>query len=160
MSALVFTLVANPKTVKAKGYEINGGIAGVTTHLERIIRVNTRTIAWVRRHRREYRSLEGVRSARSVAVRARVRASKRLGRLFPYGYWDRIVPCETGSWARVGSSFSGGLGFANSTWTAYRPRWFPSNAGYASREEQIVVAERIGFRKYDPGVRCENWRGW
>jgi hypothetical protein len=58
--------------------------------------------------------------------------------------WDRIAACETGgNWAMTGSSYSGGVGFANSTWNAFGGQEFASNAGYASREQQIVVAERV-----------------
>jgi hypothetical protein len=58
--------------------------------------------------------------------------------------WDRIAACETGSnWGMQGQSYSGGLGIYNGTWDAWGGREFASNAGLASREQQIVVAERI-----------------
>jgi len=58
--------------------------------------------------------------------------------------WDRIAACETGgNWAMQGSSFSGGVGFANTTWNAFGGQEFASNAGLATREQQIVVAERV-----------------
>jgi Transglycosylase-like domain len=58
--------------------------------------------------------------------------------------WDSIAACETqGDWSMQGSSFSGGLGFANSAWSAFGGHEFAPNAGRATREEQIVVAERI-----------------
>jgi len=58
--------------------------------------------------------------------------------------WDRIAQCETGgNWSMRGSRFSGGLGFANSTWASFGGREFASNAGLASREQQIIVAERL-----------------
>jgi len=58
--------------------------------------------------------------------------------------WDGIATCETGgNWSMQGSSYSGGLGFANTTWSGYGGHEFASNAGQASREEQIVVAERV-----------------
>jgi hypothetical protein len=58
--------------------------------------------------------------------------------------WDGIARCETGgNWSMHGASFSGGLGFYNGTWSAFGGRQFASNAGDASREEQIVVAERV-----------------
>ncbi len=58
--------------------------------------------------------------------------------------WDRIAACETGgNWSMQGSSFSGGVGFANTTWSAFGGQEFASNAGLATREQQIVVAERL-----------------
>lgn len=67
--------------------------------------------------------------------------------------WDRIAACETGgNWAMQGSSFSGGVGFANSTWSAFGGGEFAPNAGMATREQQIIVAERV----YDYG----GYSGW
>jgi hypothetical protein len=67
--------------------------------------------------------------------------------------WDRIAACETGgNWSMRGSSYSGGVGFANSTWNAFGGQEFASNAGLATREQQIVVAERV----YDYG----GYTGW
>ena len=58
--------------------------------------------------------------------------------------WDAIARCETGAnWSMRGSKFSGGLGFYNGTWSAFGGRQFASNAGLATREQQIVVAERV-----------------
>jgi len=58
--------------------------------------------------------------------------------------WDRIAQCETGgNWGMQGPLFSGGLGFYNGTWDAFGGREFASNAGLATREEQIIVAERV-----------------
>jgi hypothetical protein len=58
--------------------------------------------------------------------------------------WDGIAECETGgNWSMQGSTFSGGVGFANTTWNGFGGREFAPNAGQASREEQIVVAERV-----------------
>lgn len=58
--------------------------------------------------------------------------------------WDRIAACETqGNWSMQGSAFSGGLGFANSSWSAFGGHEFAPNAGQATREQQIIVAERI-----------------
>ena len=56
--------------------------------------------------------------------------------------WDRIAACETqGNWSMRGPSFSGGVGFANSTWSSFGGTEFAANAGDATREQQIVVAD-------------------
>ncbi|HMF05190.1 MAG TPA: transglycosylase family protein [Acidimicrobiia bacterium] len=58
--------------------------------------------------------------------------------------WDAIAACETqGNWSMQGPSFSGGVGFSNSAWDSFGGREFAPNAGQATREQQIVVAERI-----------------
>jgi Transglycosylase-like domain len=58
--------------------------------------------------------------------------------------WDRIAASETqGNWSMRGSSFSGGVGFSNAAWDEWGGRQFAPNAGQATREQQIVVAERI-----------------
>jgi hypothetical protein len=45
-----------------------------------------------------------------------------------------------------GPSFSGGVGFANSTWSSFGGTEFAPNAGDATREQQIIVAERVRAR--------------
>jgi Transglycosylase-like domain len=69
--------------------------------------------------------------------------------------WDGIARCETGgNWSMRGASYSGGLGFYNGTWTSFGGRQFASNAGSASREQQIVVAERVYARYGLSGWGC------
>jgi uncharacterized protein YabE (DUF348 family) len=61
--------------------------------------------------------------------------------------WDEIAKCETGgNWSMVGKTYSGGLGIYNGTWNAFGGQQFASNPGLATREQQIVVAERIRAR--------------
>jgi hypothetical protein len=60
--------------------------------------------------------------------------------------WDSLAQCETGgNWSHptVSGGFSGGLMFYSGTWNANGGQEFASSASGASREEQIVVAERI-----------------
>lgn len=72
--------------------------------------------------------------------------------------WDAVAVCETGgNWQMQGSSFSGGLGFANSTWDAYGGQEFASNAGLATREQQIIVAERIQSNPPDQNGCTGGW---
>jgi hypothetical protein len=69
--------------------------------------------------------------------------------------WDGIARCETnGNWSMHGAKFSGGLGFYNGTWNAFGGRQFAANAGDASREAQIVVAERVYARYGLSGWGC------
>ncbi len=69
--------------------------------------------------------------------------------------WDGIARCETGgNWSMRGSRYSGGLGFYNGTWSSFGGREFASNAGLATREQQIVVAERVFARHGLSGWGC------
>ena len=63
----------------------------------------------------------------------------------PLGVWDRVADCESGGdWSiNTGNGYSGGLQFSHSTWRAYGGEEFAPLAYQASREEQIIVAERV-----------------
>jgi hypothetical protein len=86
------------------------------------------------------RAAEAERQRVAVEYAAKVYAAERART----EVWDRIAQCETGgNWSMQGSRYSGGVGFANSTWDAFGGREFAPNAGMATREQQIVVAERV-----------------
>lgn len=69
--------------------------------------------------------------------------------------WDGIARCETGAnWSMRGPRYSGGLGFYNGTWTGFGGREFAANAGSATREQQIIVAERVYARHGLTGWGC------
>ncbi|MBM3658159.1 MAG: DUF348 domain-containing protein [Actinobacteria bacterium] len=75
--------------------------------------------------------------------------------------WDRIAQCETaGNWGMQGPLYSGGLGFYNGTWESFGGRDFANNAGQATREEQIIVAERIRSRVGIGGWGCAHTLGY
>ena len=59
--------------------------------------------------------------------------------------WDKVAYCESGgNWAiNLGSGYYGGLQMLGSTWRNYGGTEFAATADQASREQQIVVAERI-----------------
>lgn len=66
--------------------------------------------------------------------------------------WDRLAACESGGNWSIDAYHDGGLQFLPSTWNAYKPAGYPAYAYQASREQQIVVAER---------VRAEQgWNAW
>ncbi len=62
-------------------------------------------------------------------------------------HWDALARCESGGrWNTVDSSaepYDGGLGIYRPTWIAFGGLEFAPNAGLATREEQIVVGQRI-----------------
>jgi LysM repeat protein len=68
--------------------------------------------------------------------------------------WDKLAQCEsTGRWnINTGNGFSGGLQFTPSTWRAFGGGQFASVAHQASREQQIVVAERV--------LAQQGWNAW
>lgn len=70
--------------------------------------------------------------------------------------WAGVAQCETGgNWQMQGPTFSGGLGFANSSWEAFGGLEFSPNAGLATPAQQIIVAERI--RAYNGGSLYGAW---
>ena len=83
----------------------------------------------------------------SVAVLEQAAAQQAVQQVPRDSIWDRIAACETqGNWSMRGPSFSGGVGFANSTWSSFGGTEFAPNAGDATREQQIIVAERVRAR--------------
>ena len=72
--------------------------------------------------------------------------------------WDRLAACETGgNWAaNSGNGYGGGLQFAHSsrwsTWRAFGGEEFSAHPWEASREQQIVIAERVLARS--------GWSAW
>ena len=68
--------------------------------------------------------------------------------------WDKLAQCESsGNWAiNTGNGFSGGLQFTRSTWQAFGGAQFAPVAHQATREEQIVVAEKV--------LAGQGWGAW
>jgi LysM repeat protein len=58
--------------------------------------------------------------------------------------WDGVAQCESGgNWSiNTGNGYYGGLQFSQSTWEAYGGLAYGSRADLATKDEQIVVAER------------------
>lgn len=68
--------------------------------------------------------------------------------------WDTLVRCETGGdWhADTGNGYHGGLQLSPRTWAAYGGGQFAPQADDATREQQILVGDR---------VRAEQgWEAW
>jgi len=72
----------------------------------------------------------------------------------PDSAWDKLAQCESsGKWnINTGNGFSGGLQFTPSTWRGFGGKEFAAMAHQASREEQIVVAERV--------LAKQGWNAW
>lgn len=69
--------------------------------------------------------------------------------------WDQLAQCESGgNWAYppVTGGFSGGIMFHIGTWLANGGGDYAPDAYLASREEQIIVAERV--------LAASGWGAW
>jgi murein DD-endopeptidase MepM/ murein hydrolase activator NlpD len=62
----------------------------------------------------------------------------------PRHNWDGVARCESGgNWAiNTGNGYYGGVQFSQSTWAAYEGTTFAPRADLATKDQQIVVAER------------------
>lgn len=72
----------------------------------------------------------------------------------PDSDWDALAQCESGGdWSiNTGNGYHGGLQFSPSTWSGYGGGEFAPYAYQASREEQIVVGERV--------LAGQGWGAW
>lgn len=71
--------------------------------------------------------------------------------------WDDLAQCESGgNWAiNTGNGYYGGLQFDYSTWHGYGGGEFAEYAHLATREQQIIVAERLhAARGFQPWPAC------
>lgn len=67
--------------------------------------------------------------------------------------WDSLARCESGgNWSASAGLYEGGLQFHPSTWDRNKPAGYPDAAYQASREQQIVVAERV--------LASQGWSAW
>lgn len=81
--------------------------------------------------------------------------------------WDLLAQCEAGGdWARnSGNGFGGGLQFMHqssySTWLSFGGGEFAAHPWEATREQQIVVAERVLARSgWNAWPGCSRKFGW
>jgi hypothetical protein len=85
--------------------------------------------------------------AEAAQASARVSTSRATApRASGGSVWDTLAQCETGgNWSHptVSGGFSGGLMFHSATWNANGGRAFAATASGATREQQIIVAERV-----------------
>ena len=57
--------------------------------------------------------------------------------------WDDVAQCESGgNWQEGGGGYDGGLQFSDVTWDEMGGEEFAASANQATREQQIIVAER------------------
>ncbi|TWF77992.1 LysM domain-containing protein [Pseudonocardia hierapolitana] len=72
----------------------------------------------------------------------------------PDSAWDKLAQCESGGrWdINTGNGYHGGLQFSPKTWSGFGGKEFAPVAYKASREEQIIVAERV--------LAKQGWNAW
>ena len=73
--------------------------------------------------------------------------------------WDELADCETGGDWHNGGDYGGGLGIYVGTWRMYGGREFAARPQWASKAQQIAVAERIALDGYG-GWGCAHRLGW
>jgi resuscitation-promoting factor RpfA len=68
--------------------------------------------------------------------------------------WNRLAQCESsGNWhINTGNGYYGGVQFSDSTWDAYGGERYASTADQASRQQQIVIAEKV--------LDAQGWGAW
>ena len=67
--------------------------------------------------------------------------------------WNKVAACEsTNNWQiNTGNGYYGGLQFTQSTWEAYGGRAYAARADLATKDQQIVVAEKV-LKGQGPGA--------
>ena len=79
------------------------------------------------------------------AMHPELQAQLRTKRAGSIKFWEAVSWCETNHDWDNGGYYAGGLGIAKSTWEGYGGRQFAPTAKTATKEEQIIVANRIAF---------------
>lgn len=82
--------------------------------------------------------------------------------------WDELAQCESGGrWDTVDSGpdgYDGGLGIYRGTWRSFGGSEFASNAGLATREQQIIVGmriyEKLGWDPWGCANNVLHWPQW
>ena len=115
---------------------------------------NERALALLERARRDatrYWAVVALQNAPSAAMRV---VQQRVE------MWDTLAQCETQqNWNLIGR-YGGGLGIYVGTWHMFNGDDFATNPGYASKWQQIIVAERIYARYGLDGWGCAHTLGW
>ena len=85
-------------------------------------------------------------------------------KLATVAWWERMAHCETASDWADGGQWSGGLGIYIGTWKAWGGLEFAKTPGTATKDEQIIVANRIasqGWMQPNGELKEPVWyRGW
>lgn len=93
-------------------------------------------------------------TAGTVALGAAAAIMAPTAAAAPDSDWDRLAQCESGgNWhINTGNGYHGGLQFSPQTWQAHGGGQFAPTANQATREQQIVIAERT--------LANQGWGAW
>lgn len=105
----------------------------------------------VEKHTRLYKCAPTAAQRRAIAKRWRVVKDPIKGVAVPnYQTWINVGRCEQPGpgrwgiwWSYSGGTYSGGLGFYNQSWSAFRLRGYPANAGQATWRQQMHTANNL-----------------
>jgi hypothetical protein len=95
-----------------------------------------------------------------VALAKRAEYERLVAKAAREKTWDALARCESGGNWNVVDRFGGGLGIYIGTWRGFGGLEFASNPGYATKEQQIIVAERVYARYGFDGWGCAHNMGW
>jgi uncharacterized protein YabE (DUF348 family) len=100
-------------------------------------------------------SVQEISPARPARIRVGARGSAKASPVAEGSVWDRLARCESGgNWsANTGNGYYGGLQFDKATWRANGGDQFAPYPHQATREQQIVVAQRVRNAR-------GNYRAW
>jgi Transglycosylase-like domain len=105
------------------------------------------------------RKVEVQRAAVAEAAQVAQEARDEARRVRREKMWDELAECETGGdWNNPGD-FGGGLGIYVGTWRMYGGRQFAARPQWASKAQQIIIAERIARDGFG-GWGCAHELGW
>jgi hypothetical protein len=95
-----------------------------------------------------------LRRGAAVVMLLAIVAGCRQGRFGSNTMWDKLAQCESsGQWRiNTGNGFFGGLQFLPATWLGFGGGAYAPRADLATREQQIIVAERV--------LATQGWNAW
>lgn len=104
-----------------------------------------------RKHWRLFECAPEAKQKRSMAKRWRIVKHPTRGVAVPnWQTWVNVGRCEQPGpgrwgvwWSHSGSTYSGGLGFYNASWSAFKLRGYPANAGQATWRQQMHTANNL-----------------
>lgn len=74
-----------------------------------------------------------------------LRTQFKTGKAGSIKFWEAVSWCETNHNWNDGGYYAGGLGMAQSAWQGFGGREFSRSPKDATKEEQIIVANRLAF---------------
>jgi hypothetical protein len=89
-----------------------------------------------------------VRALRLNTMHPELATQFRTGKAGSIKFWEAVSWCETNHNWNDGGYYAGGLGMAQSAWQGFGGREFSRSPKGATKEEQIIVANRLAFFGY------------